>query len=353
MKKYVALLFCLAAAVTLRILFSRPPAQPQYAGKPLSYWLQEFHYGIKPSPQAVTAIREIGTNGIPIYLRILHAKGTPLTAWIHFRGDGSAVVERRLVVDPVWSIKEEFSGILGWAVLQPLGRRDANALRDDGLSAFYILGETGAPAVPGLSNLLFASDGYRWPATDPVFRSMHTSECLNWLRQLDAAYCLGHIGTAGRAALLQGLESSDAGIRSAAAHGLGLCRTYDPVIVGALVRHLDDANTSVRITVAWSLSLAAARFGGGTNATSVSALSPMVAPLMRCLFDTNRNLRCSALEALGNCRSADALPLIENLVTNGSLDSGRLEETARKALDRITEHPVRYSDRPPKAPSSP
>jgi hypothetical protein len=352
MKKYVAMLFCLAAALVVAVLYSQS-AQPRYAAKPLSYWLRKLSQGIQPSNQAVTAIRAIGTNGIPIYLRILHAKGTPLTAWIHFRGDGSAVVERRLVVDPVWSIKEEFSGILGWAVLQPLGRRDANALRDDGLSAFYILGETGAPAVPGLSNLLFASDGYRWPVTDPVFRSMHTSECLNWLRQLDAAYCLGHIGTAGRAALLQGLESSDTGIRSAAAHGLGLCRTYDPVIVGALVRHLDDANTSVRITVAWSLSLAAARFGGGTNATSVSAISPMVAPLMRCLSATELYLRSYAAVALGNCHSAEALPLVANLVSNGNVGSGTLEAMTRQALENITAHPVSYGVQPLKVPANP
>jgi HEAT repeat protein len=248
---------------------------------------------------------------------------------------------------------EGLAEFLGFEVLQPLGRRDANELRYDALQAFAILRETGAPATTGLSNLLYASDSYRWPTKDPIFRSVRSPECLNWLRQRDAAYCLGFIGPAARGVLLQGLENAEPGIRAAAAYGLGLSRTTDSVVVEPLVRHLDDANTSVRITVARSLGLVATQLGQGTNAASVSAISPMVAPLMRCLSDADLYLRCYAAVALGNCRSTEALPLVADLVTNGNIGGGTLAILIMQALTNITEHPVNYGAQPPKASASP
>ena len=351
MKKYVAMLFCLAAALVVAVLYSQS-AQPRYAAKPLSYWLRKLSQGIQPSNQAVTAIRAIGTNGIPIYLRMLHARGTPLTTWVRYP-DGAFLVDDRMVAGGALAPGYGLVELLGFEVLQPLGRQDANVVRYDALRAFAILGEAGAPATTALSNLLYASDGYRWPAQDPIFRSIHSPEFLNWLRQRDAACCLGHIGHAARAVLLQGLENSDPGIRAAAAQGLGLGRTNDSAVVEPLVRHLDDTNTSVRITVVWSLGLVATQLGQGTNATSVSAISPMVAPLMRCLSATELYLRSYAAVALGNCHSAEALPLVANLVSNGNVGSGTLEAMTRQALENITAHPVSYGVQPLKVPANP
>ena len=348
MKKCVAVLFCLAAVLALRTLFYQP-AQPQYAGKPLNYWLREARQGIQPSTEAVTAIRSIGTNGIPAYLGMLHAKGTPLTTWVRF-GDGTRLINEGMVGDGRASSSLGLAEVIGLVVLAPLGQRDANDLRYDALEAFFILREAGAPATVGLSNLLYRSDGYRWPARDPIFRSKRSPEFQNWRRQEDAACCLGFIGPAGRAVLLQGLENSDPGIRAAAAHGLCLGRTNDPVVVEPLVRHLHDANTSVRILVAWSLGLVADQLGQGTNAASVAAISPMVAPLMRCLSEGDRDLRCYAAIALGNCHSAEALPLIEDLVTNGSIGSGMIPSLITRALTNIIERPVSYGARRSKVP---
>jgi hypothetical protein len=72
----------------------------------------------------------------------------------------------------------------------------------------------------------------------------------------------------------------------------------------------------------------------------------MVAPLMRCLSNANVHLRCYAAVALGNCRSSEALPLIENLVTNDNIGGGTLAAITRQALDNIAEHPVTYGARP-------
>lgn len=61
---------------------SHPP-EPTYQGKRLSYWLERYHpysgfYGEPGPDQADDAIREIGTNAIPVYLRILRETDSPL-----------------------------------------------------------------------------------------------------------------------------------------------------------------------------------------------------------------------------------------------------------------------------------
>ena len=352
MKKYVAIFLCLAAAVVLGLVCFRPQ-QPQYAGKPLGYWLQELDRWPRKTNEAEKAILAIGTNAIPLYLRMLQAKGTPLTTWILFRG-GASLVDHRMVRGSGSVFKDEFARLVGFEVLQPLGRRDANSLRYDALQAFFVLREIGAPAAAGLSNLLFASDGYQWPANDPIFTNVRSPEFLSWLRQSDAAGCLAFIGPSGRAALLQGSQSPNDGIRAAAVHGLGLCRPPDSVVVRALAGLLDDANSSVRTSAAWSLYHVARELGQGTNAASVQAISPMVTPLLRRLSNTNvYHLRRYAALALGECHAAEALPFIQNMATNSSPDNSILDDPMNQVLKDISERPVHYGAQLPRAPAKP
>ena len=58
--------------------------EPVYQGKTLTYWLSDFWPGRKPTPEKVEqdklAVRQIGTNAIPILLQWISAKDGPLKA---------------------------------------------------------------------------------------------------------------------------------------------------------------------------------------------------------------------------------------------------------------------------------
>jgi hypothetical protein len=87
----IAVLF-IAVAAGLGWMLSRS-REPAYHGKPLTAWLEQYDWskrvggafgtGLSPSVtlaqyEAADAIRQIGTNGIPILLRLASAGGTPL-----------------------------------------------------------------------------------------------------------------------------------------------------------------------------------------------------------------------------------------------------------------------------------
>ena len=56
--------------------------EPVYQGKTLTYWLSDFWPGRNPTPEKVEqdklAVRQIGTNAIPILLQWISAKDGPL-----------------------------------------------------------------------------------------------------------------------------------------------------------------------------------------------------------------------------------------------------------------------------------
>ena len=75
----------------LQILLSPGEREPVYQGETLHYWLSDFWPGRNPTPEKVEqdnlAVRQIGTNAIPILLRWISAKDGPLkqkiVAWIY------------------------------------------------------------------------------------------------------------------------------------------------------------------------------------------------------------------------------------------------------------------------------
>ena len=68
----VSIIFALAAVYILAVLFWNEPA---YQGRRLSVWLRELQH---PSPvvrqQAQVAIRNVGTNAVPLLRELLHAR---------------------------------------------------------------------------------------------------------------------------------------------------------------------------------------------------------------------------------------------------------------------------------------
>src|SRR5687768_6496036 len=83
MRKRFAIFGGLLGTLTLGLAISqvRLEKEPVYGGKPLSFWLEEFT-GAPPAArvfnpsrrmEAEEAIRHIGTNGLPVFLRLLRA----------------------------------------------------------------------------------------------------------------------------------------------------------------------------------------------------------------------------------------------------------------------------------------
>ncbi len=86
----LAVLFLvLAAGITWQVVRLR---EPGYKGIPLSLWLLQYgtnHFPVVQAgplgPQAQTALRQIGTNAIPIYLRIITTRESPSKLWLMAR----------------------------------------------------------------------------------------------------------------------------------------------------------------------------------------------------------------------------------------------------------------------------
>src|SRR6185503_2169133 len=71
----------LATLGVLWILSSAGEREPVYQGKTLHYWLSDYWPGVShPTEQNKIAVRQIGTNAIPILLRWISAKDRPLKA---------------------------------------------------------------------------------------------------------------------------------------------------------------------------------------------------------------------------------------------------------------------------------
>src|SRR5512140_1647935 len=86
----VASLVLAAFGALLWLRSSLGEREPVYQGKTLTYWLSDFWPGRKPTPEKLEkdrfAVRQIGTNAIPILLRWIAAKDDPLkqktVSWI-------------------------------------------------------------------------------------------------------------------------------------------------------------------------------------------------------------------------------------------------------------------------------
>src|SRR4051812_31323848 len=84
----VLLLLAIAAGVTLKIYCFRE-AEPIYGGKPLHVWLEAYdpylQWNTSPAQknEADTAIRNAGTNALPILLRMLRANDKPWSDKLH------------------------------------------------------------------------------------------------------------------------------------------------------------------------------------------------------------------------------------------------------------------------------
>src|SRR5579883_1496978 len=153
---FIGVLILLFAAFTWVVLKSR---EPSYHGKTLTEWLEEIsnsdvHEYTDADPEAINAIRQIGTRGLPTLLRLLASKDSRLKEWI---------LENR---NQPWMINFHL--------------RSADELHNMAVAGFEILGSKAQPAVPELITLLHDQDR---------------------IIRIEASFCLGYVGPAAQAAV--------------------------------------------------------------------------------------------------------------------------------------------------------
>ena len=236
----LVLLVCLTGFLAWQFLHSR---EPVYQGKPLTAWLEQFstnhftHRGGVADKQAEEAIRQIGTNALPLLLKLITSKDSP------FKKRMEAILPKR------WQ--------------GPLVSRQAWDRQMLGAYGFVALGTVAEPAVRTLIDLA--------SGTDPDIRYF-------------AVYALGHLGSAAKPAiplLIKRLEDPVEHVRGDAMNGLAGIHLQPELVVPVFIQYAGDSerDSGTRYTAIQGLGY----FGSEAKAA--------VPTLLRLLNDPDANIR--------------------------------------------------------------
>jgi len=219
--------FALLLIVWVCFILRQDSRRPVYHGKTLTLWLQTYTSANRGAPEwkeADEAVRHIGTNALPVLLRLISAKDSAL--------------ELRLVA---LARKQRLIKIH----FVPAAQRNIQASR-----AFIVLGDTAKGAVPALvkmfdeglsaDSLSAIEDSLTWigPAARPALPVLlRTATNSNSRVRANALWALGEIHAEPRVcvpALIHGLNDPDNWVRLSAAHALGMFGTNAQPAIPAL-----------------------------------------------------------------------------------------------------------------------
>jgi len=217
----IAGLAVLAASV-MCFLIASSPREATYKGKPLRYWVKGYRAGNTQwndswPERADTAVRQIGTNGIPTLLRMLAAKDSEwdmrLLNWsVTWRG---------------WAQRQHFVKIARGPHLRSYEPVEAS-------SAFRALGPEASCALPDLIRLL----GQDLPSNNHAY----------------VVLTIGGIGPAAKQAVpLLLRELRDPTWRGNALYALGRIHTDSKVVVPEITKALQETDSYVREMAARAL----------------------------------------------------------------------------------------------------
>lgn len=185
------------------------PSEPVYQGKPLSAWAQQYHTnrfsrvsGTAVEVEAQSAIRQIGSHGLPFLLDLIRAS------------DSTLKQKLRRKFPPRWHDRLHL-------------KDQTHEIRRTGAHGIGALGTNAAGAIPALIEIA----------------THHPDEDGRYI----AVYALSTIGSSAEAAVpfyLQCLTNQDATIREAAATGLGRIQHRPEIVIPALVGYLQSASNS-------------------------------------------------------------------------------------------------------------
>lgn len=206
--------------------------EPSWHGRSLGSWLKDIDIKTgKRSPQAESAIRGIGTNGIAFLLAQMTATNTPRDHLIAKVGNE----ERR------WK----------------LGLLTTEERRWFAASAFETLGSAAEPAIPDLLRMLGASSQPSYVSyalsrigTNAIAPLTHSLANTNERTRMFAVMALQQMGptaASAAAALARAARDPADSVRSQATRALGRCKGDPAVVVPALLISLNETNRAVQI----------------------------------------------------------------------------------------------------------
>jgi hypothetical protein len=287
-KKGIFIALSIAAVVGLLAFFAGD-REPRYNGRSLSTWYvlwvkageEEDDHADARKTEAAYAIRQIGTNAIPILLKRLRTQYSQGLRFYLWRTLPARVTDLRVV-----------SFLL------------AGPRRAEPTSTFVILGPTAAPAVTELATL---------------FRATNNPDLAR-----SAAYCLAAIGPDGLPPLLAALADPTTPSCGYAVYWLGM---ESPFNFGTNIARA--VPLLAQCTTAADPDLAKA----ATRALGRIRMEPQVAipALTNCLNSTNTLIRCEGLHSLARFGN-QCIPLLER----GYLDSDEsVRRTATNCLHAL------------------
>jgi HEAT repeat protein len=244
------------AVLAWTVLYS-PAPEPVCRGKPLSYWLQGFIPGSPNQPtytDATVAVDAIGTNAIPVLVRMLRAHDSPLKTKFFF-----------------WAAHVRFL---------KLSYTPSFLINIQAQEAFRFLGPSAATAVPELIGIL--------------------DQQISPHSEVSTALALANIGPEAKAAvpsLLSMATSTNEFVRGHALYALGRIHAEPGMVVPILVKALHDPFAMNRGTAAGALG----RFGGNAR--------PALPALLAMFHDPNVNSNSAYVHAYSF--NADVLTQVE------------------------------------------
>jgi hypothetical protein len=275
-------LSCAAAAVVVGSLSFHP--EPRYKGRSLTEWLSlsrpqmtdGFGYP-ELTPAAVDAVRHIGTNGIPFYLRWIRWEPSPYERIGWMPAQLKELLDSMTASGAKWARGND--AVIGFRTLGPQAAAAILALAGMmlerkngypvGFRARFALAYLGKDALAPLLGVLTNA-----PSWDQINIAM-------------AVAGMSYLGTNARPAvpiLVQSTTNSITAVEAARALG---CFAMEPAIsIPALTNCLQSSNWECRVWAVWSLG----QFGGEARGAA-----PLLA---QSLLDSRREVRQNAYAAL-------------------------------------------------------
>jgi hypothetical protein len=246
------------AAIALFAFLSNDP-EPSYQGKPLKQWMNIYCWPDNPTAadlfprktffkdrdarrnEAAEAVRQIGTNAIPTFLK--WADKDYRVVWKHKLWEAipkslqnSHSLQWWLVTQDHYRVNRALSGfyLLGsnaTPAVPELTRRMMTRNSDSGITAVMTLGNMGGPGLPAL---LSALTNTRTPN-----RVMVANSAIQ-------AISVASNDISGFVVLAQCVQDVDPGVGSTAAEGLGLIMNQPSIAIPALVEGLKVSKGQVR-----------------------------------------------------------------------------------------------------------
>ena len=194
------LVLVVVAAIALLAWLALSSREPEFEGKKLTEWLEQYgrpDAGSTLDPEAANAIREIGTRAIPFLMKFVSVKDSPLRTQF-----------------AQWCDKQETFKFTIPTATEYHGKA---------VGGFHALGKMGRSAIPALVNLM--DDTNSAPT---------------------AVGCLWGIGSEATEALIAGTMHTNTEIRGRCAWMLGDVATNSPAALATLIKLLNDSQMDVR-----------------------------------------------------------------------------------------------------------